>query len=112
MAEDAARISGNGDAAKLRSKRRALIEIVIAYVLILAVIWTPRPWQRFLWLIAVAALATMTCLSFNWLEVTGLEEMGLGRKNFFRSLWVVGAALALAVRAPAAKGRMSAFAAM
>jgi hypothetical protein len=76
---------------RLRSKRRAVIETAIAYVLILAVIWAPRPLQRFLWLVAVAAVATMTCLAFD-----GLKEMGLRRKNFFRSLWVAGAALAIA----------------
>ena len=42
-------------------------------------------------MLAVAALATMTCLSWD-----GLEAMGLRRKNFFRSLWVVGLALVLA----------------
>ncbi len=101
MAEDVARVSGNDNAAKSGGKWRALIEVAIAYGLILAVIWTPRPWQRFLWLLAVAAVATMTCLSFD-----GLAAMGLGRRNFFRSLWVVGAALALAAVAVAVAAEM------
>lgn len=81
--------------------RRSLIEIVIAYSLIMAVIWTPRPLQRFLWLLAVAGIAAIMCLSFK-----GLDEMGLRRENFFRSLWVVGAALALSAVAVAAAGAM------
>jgi hypothetical protein len=91
MAEDAAPISNDGQSANGKSKQRALIEIAVAYLLIMAVIWTPRPLQRILWLVAAAAVAAMTCLSFD-----GLDAMGLRRKNFLRSLWVPGAALALA----------------
>ena len=47
-------------------------------------------YQRFLWLLAVAVVAAIMYLSF-----TNLDEWGLRRKNFFRSLWVVGAALVL-----------------
>ncbi len=74
-----------------RTRRRALIEIAIAYGLILAVIWSPRPWQRFTWILAVVSVATIVVLSFD-----GARAMGLRAKNFFRSIWVVGAALALA----------------
>ncbi len=73
-----------------RSKRRALIEIAIAYGLILTVIWTPRPWQQWLWWAAVVAVLTMVGLSFE-----SLSAMGLRAANFFRSLWVVGLALGL-----------------
>lgn len=79
-----------------RSKRRALAEIAIAYGLILLVIWTPRPLQRWLWLVAVGALASMTCLSITPRWRGELRAMGLRRENFLRSLWIVGAALALA----------------
>ena len=96
MAEGTGRISGGGSAGA-RSKRRALVEIAIAYGLILTVIWTPRPLQRLLWLVAAAAVVAMTCLSLE-----GLETMGLRRKNFFRSLWIAGAALAIAAVAVAA----------
>jgi hypothetical protein len=71
-----------------RSKRRVLLEIAIADVLILAVIWTPRPWQRWMWWIAAAAVVFFTCISFD-----GTQAMGLRAKNFVRSLWVAGAAL-------------------
>ena len=73
------------------SKRRALIELVVGYGLILLVIWTPRPLQRPLWLVAVGTVATMMCLPFD-----GLNALGMRRENFFRSLWVVGAALVFA----------------
>ncbi len=73
------------------TRRRALIEIAIAYGLILVVIWSPRPWQRFTWMLAAVAVATIIALSFD-----GARAMGLRAKNFFRSIWVVGVALALA----------------
>ncbi len=73
-----------------RSKRRDFLELVIPYGLILIVCWTPRPWQRLLWWVAAASVVAITCLSFD-----GLNAMGLRTANFFRSLWVVGAALAV-----------------
>jgi membrane protease YdiL (CAAX protease family) len=76
------------------SKRRNLLELAIAYGLILIVIWTPRPWQRLLWWVAVAAVVVITSISFD-----GLNAMGLRAANFFRSLWVVGAALLVAALA-------------
>jgi hypothetical protein len=101
MMDDEAANSGGGTLAEPRGKRRALIEIAIAYGLILAVIWTPRPLQRLLWLAAAGAVAAMTCLSFE-----GLKAMGLRGENFFRSLWVVGAALALAAIAVVAAANL------
>jgi hypothetical protein len=71
-----------------RSKRRDLAEIAIAYGLILAVIWTPRPWQYVLWWIAAAGVVALIAASFE-----GLSAMGLRRENFGRSLWIAGAAL-------------------
>jgi membrane protease YdiL (CAAX protease family) len=73
-----------------QSKLRDLIEIAVAFGLILTVIWTPRPWQQLLWWIALVAVLTMICLSFE-----SLSAMGLRAANFFRSLWVVGLALGL-----------------
>jgi membrane protease YdiL (CAAX protease family) len=74
-----------------RSKRRDWIEIAVAYGLILAVVWTPRPWQRLLWAAAAAAVVVILCISFE-----GAKAMGLRAANFGRSLWIAGAALALA----------------
>ena len=76
------------------SRRRNLLELAIAYGLILIVIWTPRPWQRWLWWFAAASVVVITCISFD-----GLNAMGLRAANFFRSLWVVGAALLVAALA-------------
>jgi len=74
-----------------RSRTRDLVELAIAYALILLVIWTPRPWQKILWWVAAAALVAIASTSFE-----GLQAMGLRRENFFRSLWVVGVALLVA----------------
>jgi Type II CAAX prenyl endopeptidase Rce1-like len=75
----------------VRKRRRVLLEIAIAYVLILVVIWTPRPYQRWMWWIASASVVVFTCVSFD-----GFNALGLRRANFLRSLWVVGAALLIA----------------
>ena len=82
-----------------QAQRRALVELAIGYLLILIVIWTPRPWQRVLWLVAVASIAVITCLSIK--RTTGstreaFRDLGLRKENFLRSLWVVGVALVLA----------------
>ena len=71
--------------------RRDLVEVCVAYALILVVIWTPRPWQQYLWLLAASGIAGMIAMSRD-----SLRSMGLRTGNFLRSLWVVGVALALA----------------
>jgi membrane protease YdiL (CAAX protease family) len=73
----------------------------MAYGLILVVVWTPRPWQSFLWMVAAAFIATVTCLSFD-----GLKAMGLRAANFFSSLWVVGVALVAAAAAVLVAAKM------
>jgi hypothetical protein len=78
-------------AAKNRSKGREAVEIAVAYGLILAVIWTPRPEQRFLWMVAAAAVVVIACVSFD-----GVKAMGLSATNFLRSAWIVGVALLVA----------------
>lgn len=80
-----------GERADLHSKRRALIELAVAYGLILAVIWSSRPFQRYLWLLAVAAVAFMF-----WRSWEGRKSVGLRRTNFLSSLWIAFAAAALA----------------
>jgi len=86
----AATDAGHGSTGR-RSRLRNLLEIVVAYLLILLVIWTPRPWQRYLWWIAAAAVAAILSISFD-----GLQAMGLRAANFGRSSWIVGAALLVA----------------
>ena len=83
------------------SKRRARIELAVAYGMILLVIWTPRPFQRFLWMAAAGTVAAMMCLPFD-----GLSALGMRRENFFRSLWVVGAALVFAAIAVAVSSEL------
>ena len=79
-----------------RSRRRDLVEIAIAYGLILSVIWTPRPLQHLLWWAAAAVIALLVATSFE-----GCSAAGLGGRNFLRSLWVVAAALAVSAVAVA-----------
>jgi len=84
-----------------RSKRRAAIEIAVAYALIMAVEWTPRPLQRVLWLVAAVGLALIVRRSFD-----GWQAMGFRAANFLRSLWIAAAALALAAAAMMVAARM------
>jgi hypothetical protein len=88
MADRDASGSGRENSIAARSKRRNLLELAVAYGLILLVIWTPRPLQRHLWWAAAASVVAITCISFD-----GMKAMGLRRTNLLRSLWVVGAAL-------------------
>jgi len=90
-AEAAEAPSQSVPAAGGRSKRRDLIEVAVAYALILLVIWTPRPWQNRLWWVAAAGIVAILYASFD-----GLAAMGLRGRGFWRSLWIAGAALAVA----------------
>ena len=74
-----------------RSRRRDLFEMIGTYALILAVIWTPRPWQWWLWMVAASAVVVVSALSFD-----GWRLMGLTTVNLWRSLWVVAAVLGVA----------------
>jgi membrane protease YdiL (CAAX protease family) len=78
-------------AAPAVGRRRAAIEVAVAYLLILAVIWTPRPLQRILWVVAAAGVIILMWRSFQ-----GRQAMGFTVANLGRSLWIAGAALALA----------------
>ncbi|HTV09044.1 MAG TPA: CPBP family glutamic-type intramembrane protease [Candidatus Aquilonibacter sp.] len=73
------------------TRRRALLELALAFTLILLVIWTPNPYQRPLYIAAVVALAAILALSFR-----GSRALGLTRTNLARSLWIAVAALILA----------------
>jgi hypothetical protein len=86
---------------KLRSRRRDLIELSGIYALILVVIWTPRPWQAILWVIAAGAVLSIAYLSFE-----GLRPMGLCTANLVRSLWAVAFAMAVAMIAVVLAGRL------
>jgi membrane protease YdiL (CAAX protease family) len=101
MAEDDVALPDEKDAAPQRKKIRVFLELAVAYALILIVCWTPRPWQRVLWWVAAASVVLFTSISFD-----GLQAMGLRKTNFFRSLWIVGAALLAAAAAVAAAARL------
>jgi membrane protease YdiL (CAAX protease family) len=79
---------GSPNVAPPPSRRRDLLEILIPYVLILVVCWTPRPIQRYLWWIAAAAILIVAVRSFQSFDVLGMRTT-----NFLSSLWVVGASL-------------------
>ena len=71
--------------------RRAILELALAYTLILLVIWTPNPWQRIFYIAAVITLATLLALSFQ-----SPHALGLQLTNLARSSWIAILALALA----------------
>ena len=79
-----------------QSKRRDFIEVAVGYLLILIVIWTPRPWQQYFWMVAVLGIGIMISSSFD-----DSRSLGLRGGEFLRSLWVVGVAAGLAVMAVA-----------
>lgn len=74
------------------SRLRDLLELISAYGLILAVIWTPMPAQRILYWIAVVWILCITILRREKLNV-----LGLAPDHALRSFWIVVAAVALAV---------------
>jgi membrane protease YdiL (CAAX protease family) len=68
-----------------------LAELIIGYALILAVIWTPRPLQHWLYWIALGWFTVSIILSFeSW------KAMGCCAAGFWRSSWVVGVAVIMA----------------
>jgi hypothetical protein len=99
-------MKGNGSAAditehtRLRSRRRDLFELGGIYALILTVIWTPRPWQAVLWVVAAVTIIYIAYLSFE-----GFGPMGLCTANLVRSLWAIAFAMAVALIAVLVAGR-------
>jgi membrane protease YdiL (CAAX protease family) len=69
---------------------RDILELVFVYGLIIAVIWTPMPAQRILFWIVFVSIITITALRGE-----SLRTMGLAADGFWRSLWIVLAALVL-----------------
>jgi membrane protease YdiL (CAAX protease family) len=99
--EDSAPILIKRNAATARSRRRDLLEVAIAYGMVLLVFWTPRPWQYLLWTISFCVIATIIFKSFD-----NPKTMGLCTGNLSCSLWAVAAALAVAVTAVILAGAM------
>jgi membrane protease YdiL (CAAX protease family) len=67
------------------------LELSIGYGLILLVIWTPNPWQRWLYCLALVWIVLVTFLSFD-----GRKAMGWQASGFWRSSWVILLALLMA----------------
>jgi len=86
-----------------RTRRRDWVEIVVGYGLILAVIWTPRPYQRMVYWLPVAWIA-----GASWLSFKSWRGMGWRAVNLVRSFWVVWVALALAGVAVTVSARVGA----
>ncbi len=69
-----------------------LLELAVGYTLILATLWTPNPTQRILYWIA-----------FAWIAITAIlrrKEVathGLGLRGLLPSLWIVAAAILVAL---------------
>lgn len=72
-------------------RKRDLFEFAFAYALIALAVWTPRPWQQG---VAVAAFAWV--ILTTWISFDGWQSMGFRVAGFWRALWVLGVALALA----------------
>jgi hypothetical protein len=69
-------------------RHRDLVELAVAYTLILLVIWSPRPLQRWFYWAAIVWLLIAVPGSFREWKTMGFHAAGL-----WRSFWVVCAAL-------------------
>jgi hypothetical protein len=75
-------------ASQTRILRRDLVELGVAYVLIMATIWTANPIQHVLYWVSFAWI-----LITSWARHEGWTALGLGTTGLLPSLWIVGAAL-------------------
>lgn len=101
MSSTVAGAGGRKTSGRAPGKRRDFLEIFIPYALILGVIWTPRPIQEWLWIVAAAVIVIVTIVSWP-----GLDAMGIRRKNFIRSIWIVPAAMTAATIGVAVAGHL------
>lgn len=74
----------------ISSRVRDWAELWIGYGLILVVIWTPNPWQRWLYWVAFTWIAVTA-----WLRRRETHLNGLGLRGLLPSLWIVPVAIAL-----------------
>jgi len=77
-----------------RSSAWDIVELAVGYGLIMAVIWTPRPIQHWLYWAAAGWFLTALVITFP-----GWKAMGCCVAGFWRSLWVVGLAVVMSVAA-------------
>jgi Type II CAAX prenyl endopeptidase Rce1-like len=91
MTEESASLSiVDAESFDRRSKRRAWLELIVGYGLVLATVWTPRPGQAWLWWASALWIAAST-----WWAFPGWAAMGFRRGGFADSLWVVAVAAVL-----------------
>jgi hypothetical protein len=81
--------------------RRDLVELLIGYLLVLIVLWTPRAWQRPFYIAAVVWIVAMTYRSWDGRQATGLRLT-----NLVRAAWILPAALGLAGVAVLISGKL------
>lgn len=87
-------MDGVSSKVKRGSRKRDLFELVVGYVLILAVIWSPHVSQHWLYWVGFAFIIGSSLLRRDlW------RDSGLGPRGLLPSLWVVVAALTLAALA-------------
>lgn len=87
----AAAISPIAAATQKRRTTWDILELLIGYGIVFAVIWTPHPLQHWLYFLALAWFAIAITLTFE-----GWKAMGCCVAGFWRSSWVVGVAVVLA----------------
>lgn len=80
-----------------------LTAVSVGYVLILIALWTPRPWQDWFGWSALAWAVLQTALNFE-----GWDALGLLGRGFWRSVWIVGAAIAVSAAAGVASAHLGA----
>jgi len=85
-------INANTSPSKSGDRRWDLVELVVGYTLILIVIWTPRPWQRWIYFVAAGFI-----LATTWISFPGWSAMGFRTARFAQSFWLAGVALVIAV---------------
>ncbi len=79
------------DAVPTRRSAWDVWELAVGYSLILLVIWTPRPEQRWFYCVAILWFAVSLFATFP-----GRKELGCHAAGFWRSSWVVGIAMIVA----------------
>jgi hypothetical protein len=73
------------------SRTRDLIELILGYGLIVAIIWTPEPVQRIL-----SPIALVLTLAVVLARRRSPDDLGLGWRGFIPALWILPAAIAIA----------------
>lgn len=92
---------GTAGPIQINRKWRDLAELVSGYSLILLVIWTPNPWQRRFYFVAMAWVVLVTVFSHESRKTMGLQSDG-----FIRSSWMIGVACAMVAVAMAVASQM------